>query len=310
MNNTRDVSPAKREAVRRAAEELGYAPHASARALATDKVGAVVLAVLDEEPAHFSDPFFSQVVVGITTVLTAAELDLTLMLASTSTSRARLERLLRSRDADGVMMMAPRGDDPLIRVADNAAMPVVFGGRPMHGSGERYIDVDNRGGARYAAEHLVASGRSRIAEISGPPDLEAAVARHKGFADALSVAGLPSHRIEDSDFTFDGGERAMARLLVSHPDLDAVFAASDSMAAGALRALKAHGRTVPDDVALVGFDDLPIAEQSDPPLTTIRQPFRAFGHEMASLLIRLMGKGPASPLILPTQLVVRSSAPA
>nr|WP_262425152.1 LacI family DNA-binding transcriptional regulator [Brachybacterium sp. Z12] len=180
MNNTRDVSAAKREAVRQAAQELGYAPNSSARALATRRVGSVVLAVVDEEPALFSDPFFSQVVVGITTVLARAELDLTLMLASSLSSRERLERLLRSPDTDGVMMMAPRGDDPLVRVADNSAVPVVFGGRPLHGRAEHYIDVDNRGGARRAVEHLVAAGRRRIAEISGPMGLEASVARHRG----------------------------------------------------------------------------------------------------------------------------------
>lgn len=309
MNNTRDVSAAKREAVRQAAQELGYAPNSSARALATRRVGSVVLAVVDEEPALFSDPFFSQVVVGITTVLARAELDLTLMLASSLSSRERLERLLRSPDTDGVMMMAPRGDDPLVRVADNSAVPVVFGGRPLHGRAEHYIDVDNRGGARRAVEHLVAAGRRRIAEISGPMGLEASVARHRGFTDALAVAGLRADLVEESDFSFTGGEEAMARLLAAHPDLDAVFAASDGMAAGALRALKAHGRSVPEDVAVVGFDDLPLAEQSDPPLTTVHQPFHSFGYEIATMLVRLIGGEPTSPLILPTRLIIRESAP-
>lgn len=309
MNNTRDVSAAKREAVRQAAQELGYAPNSSARALATRRVGSVVLAVVDEEPALFSDPFFSQVVVGITTVLARAELDLTLMLASSLSSRERLERLLRSPDTDGVMMMAPRGDDPLVRVADNSAVPVVFGGRPLHGRAEHYIDVDNRGGARRAVEHLVAAGRRRIAEISGPMGLEASVARHRGFTDALTVAGLRADLVEESDFSFTGGEEAMARLLAAHPDLDAVFAASDGMAAGALRALKTHGRSVPEDVAVVGFDDLPLAEQSDPPLTTVHQPFHSFGYEIATMLVRLIDGEPTSPLILPTRLIIRESAP-
>src|SRR5699024_11214696 len=118
-NNTRDVRPANRDAVEQASAALGDTAHASARALATSRVGSVVLAVLDEEPEHFGEPYFSQVVVGITTVLTAAELDLTLWLASTRESRARLERLLRSHEADGVMMMAPRGEETLVAVADS-----------------------------------------------------------------------------------------------------------------------------------------------------------------------------------------------
>jgi len=310
MNNTRDVSRAKRDAVKQAAAELGYTPHASARALATSRVGSVVLAVLDEEPEHFGEPFFSQVVVGITTVLTAAELDLTLVLASTRESRARLERLLRSHEADGVMMMAPRGEETLVAVADSSAMPVVFGGRPLREGGGHYVDVDNRGGARTAAEHLIATGRERIAALRGPSDLEAAVARHRGFTEALAVAGLRAEGVEAADFSFADAERAMTRLLSAHPDLDAVFAASDTMAAGALRALRAHGRSVPGDVAVVGFDDLAIARQVDPPLTTVRQPFHAFGQEIASMLLREMTGARPSPLILPTELVVRDSAPA
>lgn len=309
MNNTRDVSAAKREAVRQAAQELGYAPNSSARALATKRVGSVVLAVVDEEPALFSDPFFSQVVVGITTVLARAELDLTLMLASSASSRERFERLLRSPDTDGVMMMAPQGDDPLVRVAENSAVPVVFGGRPLHGRADHYVDVDNRSGAREAVEHLLGAGRRRVAAITGPASLEASVARQRGFTDALAVAGLRADLVEESDFSFTGGQGAMARLLAARPDLDAVFAASDSMAAGALRALKTHGRSVPADVAVVGFDDLPLAEQSDPPLTTVHQPFHAFGHEIATMLVRLIDGEATSPLILPTRLIIRESAP-
>ena len=180
----------------------------------------------------------------------------------------------------------------------------------MHGGGERYIDVDNRGGARAATEHLLSTGRERIAALRGPYDLEAADARHRGFTEALAVAGLRADRVEGADFSFADGERAMTRLLASHPGLDAVFAASDTMAAGALRALRAHGRSVPGDVAVVGFDDLAIARQVDPPLTTVRQPFHAFGQEIASMLLREMTGARHSPLILPTQLVVRDSAPA
>ena len=124
--------------------------------------------------------------------------------------------------------------------------------------------------------------KGRVAAITGPASLEASVARQRGFTDALAVAGLRADLVEESDFSFTGGQGAMARLLAAHPDLDAVFAASDSMAAGALRALKTHGRSVPADVAVVGFDDLPLAEQSDPPLTTVHQPFHAFGHEIAT----------------------------
>jgi DNA-binding LacI/PurR family transcriptional regulator len=125
----------------------------------------------------------------------------------------------------------------------------------------------------------------------------------------MAVAGLESTCIEVADFTEAGGEAAMATLLERCPDLDAVFAASDNMAVGAMRALKAAGRSVPDDVAVVGFDDLPIARSTDPPLTTVHQPVQALGQEMAKMLISLMGGDRPTPLLLPTHLVIRDSAP-
>lgn len=309
MNNARNVSPAKREAIERAAEELGYVPNATARALVTNRVGSVVLAFSGDDPAFFGDPFFSQVVVGVATVLEKAELDLTLVLASAPNGQARIERLLRSRRTDGVMLMALRRDDPLARVADATDLPIVFCGRPLTGDPRWYVDADNRGGARSATEHLLRSGRRRLAVITGPMDQEASVARWQGFVDAMAVAGLAPSLVEHADFSHDGGARAMARLLLADPDLDAVFVASDNMAAGAVSTLRAHGRTVPGDVAVVGFDDLDVARHTDPPLTTVHQPVRALGHEMASMLIRVMDGESPSPIILPTHLVVRESAP-
>lgn len=309
MNNARNVSAPKREAVARAAGELGYVPNATARALATSTVGSVVLAVSHDDPALFGDPFFSQLLVGVAAALDRSELDLTLILASSERGQERLERLLRSRRADGVMLMALRGDDPLNRVAAATDLPVVIGGRLLGRAARWYVDVDNRGGARLATEHLLRSGRRRLATIAGPPDLHASVARHQGFVDAMAVEGLPSDRVEHADFSYEGGVEAMTRLLAAHPDLDGVFAASDNMAAGALRALKGAGRRVPEDVAVVGFDDLEVARRTEPALTTVSQPIRGLGQEMATMLVRLIDGDSPTPIILPTHLVVRGSAP-
>ncbi len=308
MNNASHVSQAKRDAVLKAARDLGYAPNATARALATSKVGSVVLVVGNEDPTSFGAPFFSQIIVGIATALAKAELDLTLLMAA-SDAESRLERLLRSRRADGVMLMATHGEDPLLKVTAATDIPVVFCGRPLTEEPRWYVDADNRGGARKATEHLLKSGRRRIATITGPMDLEASVARYRGFADAMAVHGLASDWAQEADFSHEGGAQAMTRLLTAHPDLDAVFAASDNMAAAAVRVLKARGRAVPEDVAVVGFDDLGTAAQTDPPLTTVSQPLHALGHETASMLVRLIAGEDPSPMILPTRLVVRASAP-
>jgi DNA-binding LacI/PurR family transcriptional regulator len=309
INNAPDVSQAKRDAVAKAVRELGYIPDTTARALATSRVGAIILAISNDDPDLFADPFFAQIVAGVNTALEETDLALMLVIANSVHGRARLERALRSRRADGVLLMALQGDDPLNQLIAEAHVPVVIGGRPLHGDPDWYVDADNRGGARIATEHLIASGRRRIATITGPLNTEVAVARYRSFREALAVAGQSPERCVHADFTERGGAEAMSALLVAYPDLDGVFAANDNMAAGALRVLREAGRRVPEDVAVVGFDDLGIAQRTYPPLTSVHQPIRALGYEMARMLIGVMDGGRPSPLILPTRLVVRESAP-
>jgi DNA-binding LacI/PurR family transcriptional regulator len=307
VNNAPGVSRTTREAVERAIQESGYVPDPSARALATRKATAVVLAVSNDDPELFADPFYSQVIVGVSTALETTDLVLILALASSSRGRERVHRVLRSRRADGVMLLSLRGDDPLYRLTEELGLPFVVGGRPLHGEPPWFVDADNRGGARLATEHLIAIGRRRIATITAQLDTRAGVDRLLGFQEAMAVAGLDNTWIEEGDFTEDGGARAAALLLAAHPDLDAVFAASDNMAAGALRTFRARSRSVPEDIAVVGFDDLPIARNTDPPLTSVNQPIRALGHEMAKMLVGLIDGEEPTSLILPTRLTVRAS---
>ncbi|MCX4625232.1 MULTISPECIES: LacI family DNA-binding transcriptional regulator [unclassified Streptomyces] len=309
INNAPHVSRAKREAVQRAVRELDFVPNPSAQALATRKVGAVVLALSSDEPGLFADPFFAEVIVGVSAALEQTELELILLLANTPRGRERFERLLRSRRADGVMLMALRGDDPLGRLGEEVDLPVVFGGLPLIGEPTWYVDADNRGGARLAAEHFARTGRRRPVMITGQVDARAAVAREQGFTDGLTLSGLPLLGVEPGQFTEEGGAEAMERLLRAHPDPDAVFAASDAMAIGALRTLRERGLRVPEDVAVIGFNDLASARHTSPPLTTVHQPVRALGQEMARMLVSAIEGHRPSPLILPTRLTVRESAP-
>jgi DNA-binding LacI/PurR family transcriptional regulator len=308
INNAPHVSKAKREAVQRAVVDLGYVPNATARALATQQVGAVVLAISSDNPQVFADPFFAEVVVGVTSVLEDTDLELMLMLATSTRGQTRLEQLLRTRQADGVMLMSMHGDDPLAQLAEKSDVPVVFGGRPVNFEPRYYVDADNRGGARLATEHLVAAGRTRIATITGRMDEGAGTARYKGFQEALAVAGLTASRVVHGDFSEEGGIRAMRELLAEHPDLDAVFVASDQMAIGALQVLADAGKSVPGDVALVGFNDIASARHTSPPLTTVSQPIQSLGREMARMLLTLLTGETPTPLILPTRLVPRASS--
>lgn len=308
INNAPHVSRAKRDAVEKAIRDLGYAPSRTAQALATRRNGVIALAVSGDDPAIFADPFFAQVIVGISAALEETELHLLLCLCASGRAQARFQGLLGTRAVDGVMLTALRGDDPLIRIAEQAGLPTVYGGRPLHGEPEWYVDADNQGGARKATDHLIGLGRTRIAAITGPADTDVGLSRYRGYRDAMATAGLTPSAVEAGDFTAAGGAAAMAAILDAHAHVDAMFVANDNMAAGALQLLRERGRRVPDDVAVVGFDDLEIAVRTDPPLTTVHQPIRALGSEMARMLTALLSGQQPSPLILPTRLVVRASA--
>jgi len=173
------------------------------------------------------------------------------------------------------------------------------------------VDVDNEGGAQQAVAHLLDSGRRRIGVIAGPQDMGVGVARLAGYWDALKDAGVARDEtlVTYGDFSERSGVRATVQLLDRRPDVDAIFAASDLMAVGALRALRDAGKQVPGDVAVVGFEDSTLARQTDPPLTTVFQPVEAMGREMARLLVARIGGEPAGQhVLLDTHLVGRLSA--
>jgi len=308
INNGPHVSRAKREAVEKAIRELGYTPNRAARTLATRQTGVVVLAVSGDGPGVFADPFFGQIIAGACTALERTDLHLVLSLATNGHGQQRLQNFLQTRGADGVMLAALRGDDPLVGIAARSGLPTVFIGLPLQGTPPFYVEVDNAGGARAATEYLLRGGRRRIAMITGPDDTTVARERRRGYAEALTLAGLGPYAVEPGDFLESGGVTAMRALLAAHPELDAVVAANDNMASGALRVLRDAGRSVPGDVAVVGFDDLPIALHTDPRLTTVHQPVQALGREAARMLIELLDGERPDPFILPTSMVVRESA--
>ncbi|MFI8277810.1 LacI family DNA-binding transcriptional regulator [Streptomyces sp. NPDC085929] len=306
------------EKVREAVRELGYVPNPAARTLVTRRTGAVAVIIAEPEIRIFSDPFFSRQIRGISKELTSHDTQLVLLLVEDRGDYDRIERYLAGGHVDGALAFSLHTDDPLPAITRRIGMPTVYGGRPgwTAGSGEHggvaYVDADNRGGAREAVRYLLEQGRQRIAHIAGPLDQTSAVDRLDGYRDVLLDADPAL--IAEGDFTAEGGARAMAELLERCPDLDAVFAANDLMATGALRVLRGRGLAVPGDVALVGFDDAElVAESADPPLTTVRQDIEGMGHLMARLLLRTLNKvqgerGVPASVVTPTALVRRASA--
>lgn len=317
VNGGPGVRDQVREKVQRSVEELGYVPNSAARSLVTRRTGAVAVVIAEPETRVFSDPFFAQQLRGISRELSAHDTQLLLMLLEQRQDYTRIGRYLSGGHVDGALMFSLHSDDPLPGMAAASGLPTVFGGRPGWPGAEKdpdllYVDTDNRGGARQAVEHLLEGGRRRIAVITGPLDQTSALDRLHGYQDALDAAGAGAGMAAHGGFTAEGGERAMRELLERRPHLDAVFAGSDLMASGALRALRAAGRRVPEDVAVVGYDDLEPAAWSDPPLTTVRQDVEGMGRMMAELLLRRLaraGDSPApAPVVTPARLVVRASS--
>ncbi|AKN74561.1 LacI family transcriptional regulator [Streptomyces sp. PBH53] len=312
VNNEAGVKESTRRVVQQAIAELGYVPNLAARSLAGRRADAVALVMTEPDWRMFAEPFFSEIVTSLGDALTDTGMQLLLTLVRSDTERRRFLEYARGGRVDGVLLMSVHADDPLPDMLAEARLPTVLLGRRSAEEHVSYVDADNVGGARSAVAHLLESGRRTIATITGPLDMYVAQCRLRGYHEALAQAGLealPSW-VAEGDFTEESGRRAMERLIERHPEIDGVLAASDTTAAGALQALRAAGRRVPEDVAVIGFDDFPLAERTEPRLTTVRQPLEEIGRAMVRLLLEEVEESSVAwrHVILRTELVVRDSA--
>src|ERR1019366_3225069 len=280
-------SPGARRAVERAASKLGYVPNQAGRALATGRSDAVALVVFEPTTLLFGDPFVPRLIRGLGDVLPSRDMQLVLLAPQTPSDSDRVERYVAARHVDGALLVSLPSAHPLPGRLASRGIPLVIGGRPTEADRFNHVDVDNVAGAARAVAHLIAGGRRTIATVTGREDVPAGQDRLRGYQEGLTAAGPPADDalIEAADFTRDGGARAMRFLLLKRPQLDAVFVASDLMAVGVLEALHQAGRRVPEDVAVVGYDDDPIAIGLQPPLSSVRQPIEEMGREMARLLL-------------------------
>jgi DNA-binding LacI/PurR family transcriptional regulator len=308
VNDSPRVTPEAIEAVNRAIEELGYVPNRAARTLASRRTQAIALVIPENTAKFFSDPFFATVVQGIAQQLATTEYTLSMLIASEANPE-KTRRYLQGGNVDGALILSHHSDDNSYRALARS-LPVVFGGRPMSDEGEDsyVVDVDNIGAAATATGYLVSHGRTRIATIAGPQDMAAGLDRLEGWRAALTAARLDPQLIEVGDFTPPGGAAAMERLLALGEPFDAVFIASDQMAYGALGVLRDRGVRVPEDVAIVGFDNDYYSTASMPPLTTVEQSSVAMGRSMAEVLVRLIAGETVDKLtVLPTTMIERES---
>jgi DNA-binding LacI/PurR family transcriptional regulator len=317
INGVQTVDPELRRTVERAIAATGYVPNLAARSLVTRRTDSIALVVSEPEnrgyetpflTRMFTDPFLGRVTAGAQEILRPLGIHLVIFLADPP-ARPHVLRYLRQGHVDGALLISSHVDDPLPGMLVDLGVPVVLSCRPGQPVNTSFVDVDQRAGARMAVDRLAALGRRCLATITGPLDMPAAQDRLSGFQDAAAAHGIAQTHVE-GDFTRGGGERAARRLLATHPEIDGVFVANDLMADGALRVLQEAGRRVPDDVAVIGFDDSTAAQECHPPLSTVRQPVEEMAGEMAQLLltrIREPGRSPRSVIFNP-ELILRASA--
>jgi len=306
------ISEETRQRVLEAARELNYHPDATARRMVRGKTDIVGFILRQTPDQVFADQFLPQVLNGFSQACAAQNYHVLFEAIPPDRPAAGYARLLNERHVDGIAISGPRSDDQELFALPTRQAPVVLLGQ-LPANDLPFVDVNNITGAALATQHLIEHGHSRIGLITNaPPAYTASADRIAGYRQALEAAGLTFNPdwVRYGDFTVRGGEAAMRELLPVTPALTAVFVASDTVALGALQVIRQSGRCIPGDIAVVGFDDVPMAQFIDPPLTTIRLPAFGLGWGAAELLIRLiMADEPVrnSQVLLETDLIVRTS---
>ncbi|MEM6283360.1 MAG: LacI family DNA-binding transcriptional regulator [Chloroflexota bacterium] len=310
LNGYQHVRPELRARVQKVIDETGYERNTVARLLATDRSNVIGLLIPSGATAIFSDPYFARLIEGISRAANQYHLTLALFIFySQEEGIESLQNIISDGFLDGLILSSDYKDDALFNRLADSQMRFVMIGRPPNNEHISFSDVDNFNGGKIAAEHLIQQGYQRIGIITANHNL-AAEDRYWGYRRALDSHSIPfdENLCAAGDFSQQSGAIAMAQLLPYRPD--AVFVTSDMMASGALQTLKQHDVRVPDDVALMGFDDLPPALQTDPLLTTIHQPIDESGSRAVKALKQLIDNPQQEPIqtILPTRLIVRESA--
>lgn len=310
INNHPSVRTQVRQRVLDVIAETGYQPNLAARSLASRRTGVIGLVIPRMVHSLFTDPYYPRLIQGISQGSNDNDYTLSLFLFHSADEEQKLAaRLVRQGLLDGVIVAASLINDPLIPRLMDARMPFVLIGRPDQYPDAHYVDVDNLMGAFTAVSHLIHQGYHRIATITGRQDMSAGIQRKQGYLNALQAQGLPIDEalIITGDFDPEAAYNAMQSLLPHRPE--AVFAASDTMALSALQAIQEAGLRVPQDIAVVGYDDLPAGQTAVPPLTTIRQPIRRIGTLAVATLIDIINQPqePTRRIVLPSELVIRQS---
>jgi len=308
LNDDSNVDEERKKRVLEAVEKMGYKRHRAASALASGRTGMIAI-VIDDDLSVLSDPFYATVASGISRVLMKSDLQPLLLVTEMNSVDGPVAHYLQSGEVDGAIFFQLH-ENTLVRKLAKIGLPFVIVGTPHTNNDFVYVDCDNFGGGLQATRHFFESGRKSIGTITGDIVATAGKQRLDGFFQAYREHGKVANRklVAEGDYSLESGRTAMRRLLAENPDLDAVFAANDLMAVGAIAVAEELGKKVPEDIAIIGFDDSLVAVTSRPTISSIKQDVVNLGQIAADLLIaKLKGETP-EPVILPVELVTRESA--
>lgn len=304
------VSEARRSAVQEAMQRLRYVPNAAARSLVTRRTMTIAVVVPEPERTVFEDPFFQAAISGINSVVAKADYQLVLLMGDAQGQTSRVREYLRSRLADGIVVVSHHGSDGVVESALSVGVPTALVGRPFSNSIDTvtYSDLDNVLGGQIATRRLIEQGCTHIGILTGPLDMVGARDRFTGWRAELAAHGLPAGRIWHGDFDRASGASVGEEITRGGVAMDGIFVSSDLMALGMVDYLAQRGVRVPEALKLVSFDDISLSAYSQPPLTTVRNP----GHELAAaaaeLLLQQLRTGIIpEPRIIQPELVVRQS---
>ncbi|WP_026961430.1 LacI family DNA-binding transcriptional regulator [Alicyclobacillus herbarius] len=311
LNGYTDVSPETRKRILEIAQRLNYRPNHVARSLVRNRTQTIGLLVSDFSKSRTGHHFMFDVLCGVYERL--AELGYDVSLVSTSTAQQHLVSYLdfcTQRRFEGVIVMGIRLDDPYVHEVVESPLPSVVIDLPLLSEHCGYVMTDNINGAKFAVRHLVERGHRQIGFVNGYSQAAVSIERLRGYEEGLRAAGLPirAELIYEADFSLEGGARGFHELRKRNPDLTAVFFASDLMAIAGMRAAMASDLRVPDDIAIVGFDNIDVTELVSPTLTTIGQRRYEMGTTAADMLIGMLEHGdPPEGRLLAPELIIRES---
>ncbi|SKA78626.1 transcriptional regulator, LacI family [Caloramator quimbayensis] len=313
FNNYSDINPETRENILKIAQELNYKPNIVAKSLSSNRNFRLGMIVEDYNITGMLNPLVFQIMMSFKSTADKLGYEVVLLSTNTDTQKSvKLSTIYSQKQFDGAFIMGLKLSDDYYRELIEFNHPCVLYDIYINNPNVGCVGVDNTKGSFLAVEHLINLGHKKIAMINGHKDAFVSYERLDGYMLALNRYALPVDKslIYYADFTDQGAAAAVEELLIRHKDITAIFCASDLMAIGAINALNNRGYSVPDDISIVGFDDLYLAQLSNPKLTTIKQDAQAIGESVANLLINLISEQRIGRVVIQPEIVIRESTKA